>query len=346
MPKKEKITVLVTGVGAMGVGEGIIKCLKSKKNKYEIIATNIDHNAPLMFRADTGYIVPPASDPEYIKRLLEICKKEDVQVLIPGSEAELKIISRNRELFGKERILLLINTQNAIDIGFDKWKTYEFLSKNNFITPKSTLSLNDFEFFQTTNFPIVVKPREGHGSKYFYIAEDEKEIRFFSEYLTRRKIPYVFQEYVGSPDNEYTIGILSDKKGNIIKSIAMKRLLQGGFSQHVSVDKFEKISKICEDITRKIRSVGPLNVQGRMTEKGFCVFEINPRFSGSAPFRAIIGLNEPDSLIDTFLFNKKRGSFQIKKGVVGMRFLHEIYIDEQILDKKKVSPCGSLGDYL
>jgi carbamoyl-phosphate synthase large subunit len=48
-------------------------------------------------------------------------------------------------------------------------------------------------------------------------------------------------------------------------------------------------------------SVGPLNIQGRLDNGEFVAFEINPRFSGTTPMRAMAGFNEPELLIDWYL---------------------------------------------
>lgn len=341
---RNKLTVLITGVGAMGVGEGIIKCLKMKTDKYRIIATNMDHNAPMLYVVDKGYIVPPSSSETYLYELMSICKKENVDMLIPGSEAELQVIADNRPHFEDENIFLLINSQKTIDIGNNKWETFKFLTKNGFNTPNSTLAIKNQSFFAKNDFPVIVKPLTGHGSANLFIAKTIKEMEFFSNFLKRNNIPHLFQEYIGKPDEEYTVGIISDYNGNIIQTIVMKRLLKNGFSQYVEIINDPLITESCEEIASKLGSVGPLNIQGRLYDNAFFVFEINPRFSGSAPFRALAGLNEPDILIDTIL-NGKIDVIEIKN-LIGMRFLNEMFIEPTELNKNEINNSGTFGDYL
>jgi len=53
--------------------------------------------------------------------------------------------------------------------------------------------------------------------------------------------------------------------------------------------------------------------------------EINPRFSGTAATRALLGFNEPDILIRKYLLKQKVGKIKYKKGLV-LRDLRMVYI--------------------
>src|SRR5699024_10465277 len=46
---------------------------------------------------------------------------------------------------------------------------------------------------------------------------------------------------------------------------------------------------------------GPLNIQGRLTEGGLKIFEMNPRFTGITGLRALMGFNEVESCIVSWL---------------------------------------------
>ena len=75
----ERINVLVTGVGG-GVGQSIIKCLNLARDRragvaYQIMGVDADPLAPGLYRCDKGHIVPGATEPGYIDRLLETDKK-------------------------------------------------------------------------------------------------------------------------------------------------------------------------------------------------------------------------------------------------------------------------------
>ncbi len=125
----KKIRVLITAASGGSVGEQVLESLKMAKTSYYIITTNVDSNKNGLYEADKGYLVPLASNRNYIPHLLEICQKEKVQVIVPGSAPELEIISEHRDEFKRNNILLLINSSKVIEICQDKLKTMDFLKK-------------------------------------------------------------------------------------------------------------------------------------------------------------------------------------------------------------------------
>ena len=60
--------------------------------------------------------------------------------------------------------------------------------------------------------------------------------------------------------------------------------------------------------------------------------EINPRFSGTAAIRALLGFNEPDILIRKYLLKQKIGKIKYKKGLV-LRDLRMIYVSFDKINK-------------
>jgi len=359
MKKNKKISVLLTGVGGGGVGEQILKALRMAKTPYRIIAVDALPVSLGFYNADSHYLVPLASNNNYIEELLKTCRREHVQVLIPGSEPELKKISQNRELFKKNNILLLINDKNVIDLCMDKWETYKFLKKNNLNYPPSYLIEKDIQISQIKKFPVVIKPvREGGGSVNTFVAQDREELRFFVKYILKQKSLPLIQEYIGSPDEEYTVGVLTTFGGKLIGSIALKRQILSGLSNKIKIknrcrdrikgdilalssgvsqgfiDDYLEVRRYAEKIALKLGSKGPLNIQCRKTKKGIFTFEINPRFSGTTSIRALVNYNEPDILIRHELLRKNiKLPVNFKKGIV-MRGLVEKYINFKLANRK------------
>lgn len=343
------ISVLVTGVGGGGLGEQVLKALKLA-GIYRIIATDVLSTSMGFHDANIHYVTPLASDENYIQRILEICKEEDVQILIPGSEQELKKISDNRKSFKEQGVLLLINDAKVINLCMDKWQTNEFFRKNDIKRPFSYNIESEEQLEDIERFPLVIKPvRGGRGSSNVFIAQDKEELQFFVKYIKKQGMIPLVQEYVGSPYQEYTVGVLTDFKGKLLDSIVLKRqilsglssktkvknyhqdkiegdilVLSSGISQGV-IDDYPEISQCAENIALKLGSRGPLNIQCRKTKQGIYIFEINPRFSGTTSIRALAGFNEVDILIrQEFLKEEIKLPIRIKKGIV-MRGVIERY---------------------
>lgn len=347
----ERISVLVTGASGGGVGEQIIKALKLSSLNLEIITTNVNKNSKGLLDGDIGYVVPYASDNEYIPTILNLCNKHNIKVLFPGSEAELTVIGKNREVFKKNGILIPINDEKVIDICTDKTKTMKFLEDNNFIFPKNITIKCENDINKIDFLPVVIKPSiGGGGSKDIMIAQTKEEIEVFCKYLLTIYQEFIVQEYVGTPDSEYTVGVLNTMDGEFINSIAVHKSIETALNNRIKiknktgieelgknlvvssgisegyVDIFPEVTNVCEEIVKKLGAKAAINVQCRLYQDKVYVFEINPRFSGTTSIRALMGYNEPEVLIRKHILGENiEKYFKYETGYVA-RGLNEVII--------------------
>lgn len=350
----ESISVLLTGAGGGGVGESCMQALRLADTQYRIIATDTSPTSKGIYEADKGYLVPSAADPGYLDRISEICKIEKVRAVIPGSEVELyKFVDHCESFESSSGAKLLVNPKRVIEICADKWATYDFLKKHGFAAPKSWLLTGEpSKCLSEVVYPVIIKPVRGAGgSKHSYIAQNEKELSFFISYLRQYGITPLVQEYVGTMDEEYTVGVLIDE-GEVLSSFALRRHLKGALSTRFSakdnkssaiigvstgisqgeVREFPEIRKKCEEIALKLGANGPLNIQCRVQEDEVSVFEINPRFSGTTSIRALAGLNEPDLLIRKKVLKEEVMAPAYNYGVV-VRGLENKFISFDLVEK-------------
>lgn len=311
------IPVLVTGTGGGGVGESCAQALRLARTRYRIIGTDASPHSIGIYAADRGYLVPAAQEPGYINRMIKICRKEKARALIPGTEPELMIISKNRDTFEKMGVLPLVNSPEVIDVCQDKWKTFLALKRLGLNTPKSAVVKGGRAPGGKWRFPVILKPyRGGGGSKWTFLARNHRELEFFIKYLHGQRVEIMAQEYLGSADEEYTVGVLTDmENGSLISSICLKRRVAGALSARFGircgrsvrtvssglsqgeVGDYPDIRRYAEKVALRLGSRGPLNVQCRRTSGRIYIFEINPRHSGTTALRAMAGINEPDILI-------------------------------------------------
>lgn len=352
MRRTERITVLITGVGGGGVGEQVMKSLQLRGDRYKIIGTDMTRFSLGMYRGiyrvDTKYLLPPAGDDSYLDKLLEACDKEGVQVLVPGSEPELRAISKQRQRFTGQGILLLINTQEVIDRCMNKWETHQWLGEHGFRSPDSCLP--DGANASSVELPAIVKPAVGGGGSFnCYMAQDMDELLFFIDYIRKQGIQPIVQKYMGAVDSEYTVGVLTDMvSGELLGSIALRREIMSGLSNRMRMPArygkgvlvvssgisqgefrdYPQIRRECERIALAIGSRGPMNIQCRVHEGAVYTFEINPRWSGTTCLRTLAGRNEPDILIRRHLLGDNTPLVKYKEGLA-LRGLTDTYIPER-----------------
>lgn len=322
-----RYNVLITGTGGCGVGEGLYKSLQPITD-YNLFACNNSDNSLFLFnRITNSFIIPSANHPNYIDYVLNICLENKINIVIPGSEQELITLIESIELFTKKGIIILSNTYDIIKTFDNKWETFLKLSELGIKTPDTTLSIDDQTFLKNNHFPYIIKPIIGNASKNVFIVNNHEELLCISKYMKLKGIPFILQEYIGSSNDEYTISVISDINGNYLGSIVLKRILSGGFSQYIICEDYNDIDIQAIEISNKLLSKGPLNIQCRIVNGLINVFEINPRFSGTSPFRALLGFNEADILIKKILENKTiYDKSKLKINYFGVRgFIENVY---------------------
>lgn len=332
--------VLVTSAGGT-VAEGIIKSLKLANKemdnnqakdiptpvKYRIIATDKNNLAAGLYRTDKAFVVPAAQSSSYIDSIIEICRQQNIDAIFPGSDDELQVLADSETRINDEsEAVLLANPSPVISVARDKWKVFDFLTKNNLPTAATCLPECAEEFVKEFGFPIVVKPRQGYSSINHHVAYDYDDMEYAKRSIRRSGWSPILQEFLPNHEEEYSSGITIDHKGkNVLSSIAMRRILKCGETYKAIVDDFLEIRKSAETIATKIGARGPINVQCRMQRGEPKVFDINPRFSGSCPIRSVAGINEPDIVFRNFVLHETFTSDQIKR-LICMRYWNEVYL--------------------
>lgn len=357
----DAVTVLITAVGGGGVGEQTLKALRISGG-YRIVGADVRARCAQFALVDVPITLPAASSPDYLEALLRVSSRLGVQAIFPGSEAELKVMSDQRSVLLAAGIFLPINPKTVIDTCMDKVATAEFLAGNGFAAPR-TMRVHALEDLAAVDhFPVVLKPASGGGgSRDVYIAQTSRELELIGEYILARETDVMVQEYVGTPEDEYTVGVLHDMDGNFVNSIGLRRLLQGqlharvrvpnrtGRSElgpslvissgvsHGYVDQFPEVTRTCERMAAALGSRGPLNVQCRLVDGEVQVFEINPRFSGTTSIRAMVGFNEPDLLLRRHLLGEALTvRFPYEPALVLRSLTEDIVADREAADWRQV----------
>ncbi len=326
------IPVLVTGTGQLGVGEGIVQCLRlAPGDPYSVIAANVDTNASSLFTSAYSTLLPPATHDAYVERVLRVCKERNVRFLIPGSEPELRVLADGGEVFESIGCSLLANPADVVAVGDDKMATHDFLSRYGIPTPRSSRDVSASAASEL-GWPVVLKPYSGGGSKNVFLAHSPAELEALTRLMEVRSVRVFLQEYIGSPDVEFTASALMAPDGTLIGSFAARRTLSGGATATVEVHDFPEVRAVAERVAEQLKATGPINIQARVHDGEVSVFEINPRFSGSAPFRALCGFNEPHLLIQKIL-NGSVGYAPPKVGVLGIRSFHHSLFALNLLDQ-------------
>jgi carbamoyl-phosphate synthase large subunit len=288
--------ILVTGAGAL-LGQGVLRALHRSSLKATLAAADPSPLSAGLFWTDEAYVIKMASDPAYLDRLSEVLERARPDVLIPGTDVELPILAANRERLESEfGMHVLVSDSRVVAIADDKFLTAKFLRDAGFSPPESALP-EDREaveaLIERLGFPLVVKPRIGARSVGVSLVRDETEMH---DAIAGRE-GLVIQECVGDESQEYTSSVLVFD-GLAHASIVMRRDLRDGNTYRAFSGAYDGLNEQVKAFGVALQPYGPANFQFRVDSDGRArVFEINGRFSGATPLRALVGFNEVEMCI-------------------------------------------------
>lgn len=322
MNKSGLINILVTGGGAL-LGQSIIRSLQKSKFKSKIFLGVADPD-PLsvgLYWADRSHNIPLAKNIDFISEIYKLIKDNRYELVIPGTDAELEILSRHKDyILKKFNCIVLVSSEEVINISNDKYQTYKFLRKNKFNPPNSCIPENLDEFIKKNKPPYIIKPRQGARSLGVYKIDHIVELK---KIIKKTSNP-IIQECISNKNLEYTAGSLVFNN-KCFGAIIMKRDLKDGNTYRAWTEKSHKLEQFIADVSEMLNPYGPCNFQFRLDNKlQPRIFEINARFSGTTFFRTKSGFPEVEMVIK-YLILKKDISKDINIIDIGfLRYWNEI----------------------
>lgn len=321
-----KMNVAVTGVGG-GIGQSIIKSLQN--TEYKLIGIDGDPLGAGLYATEKSYLGLYANDPKFVNKIIDICRKEDCHVVIPGLDVELIPFAENIDIFKSNEITPIVSSPNVIKIADDKLETSKFLEANGFPYIE-TYTLKEYNY--ELGFPIILKPKRG-GARSIgtFLIKDQKELDNQVKSLNIKN--YIVQKYIEG--EEYTCGTvtLSDK---CVGVILMKRELRSGDTYKAFVIKNRNLSNFLEEVIDKLKPFGACNIQLRIKDKIPYIFEINARCSGTTASRSLAGFNEPKMVCDYLYKGVKNPQYEIREIAI-LRYWKELIVTYEQINKIKAN---------
>lgn len=338
------LTVLVTAAGAQFM-PGLSNCLKDNgERNVRIIGTDMSLDKTVLQMVDACYIVPGANDPTYIDRLLEICEKEKVDVLMPFMSAELiPIIDRKKE-FEELGVKVSVSDRNSVEITTNKYKFYKFLKDNGIKTPKFSRVTKSSELKEACvecGYPdnaVCVKATELSGSRgiriinpnlsKFDILFGEKPNSFFTTFdelqatlNEKEEMPEMMaMEYL--PGEEGSVDLIADNGKILYMAYRESNVNLHSIPQVATLTHNEEAYEIAEKVISALKLTGNADLDFKQDKDGHPVLmEINPRIAATMQIFKAGGLNLPYLRIKQLL-GEELPEVEIKTGIrMKRRFL-------------------------
>lgn len=349
-----EIRVLLTASGGIHT-LGVIDCLRNnyEKRKFKIICTDIVEKQLLRNKSDGFYVVPKGNSKKFINEILKICKKENIDIIIPGNAEEILSISKNIKLFNSKGIQTTISNFNNLNIILNKEKIYSKLEK---------IGINVPEYYRVKNFKgflnaikklgypqkdICFKPskysqsggtrgfrilRKKNSAKKILLHErpDSIEIDFETTKIALKNTgPFdlLVMEYLSG--DEFSTYVFAEK-GTMYYCVSnLREKLERYYSFEAKTQQNEKIEKMCEKIVSELELSSNVNIQFKNTKDNIPkLIEINPRIGGTVILPSVSGINLPYLAIKQCL-GEKFSITKKSKETKMIRYWKELFIQNE-----------------
>ena len=301
-------TILVSGASGI-IGYGILKSLRQSHPECRLIGTTVYERSAAQAFCDVFEKAPLTNHESYIRWLVDLIKKHNVSVVIPGIEADVITWSEHRAAIEQSGALVLLNNPDLIRLCSDKWLFYQCLIKNN--SPYAIPTSLEFDE-KLHQFPLLLKPRMGSGSKGIKIVKNIDELK---EYLSGFGPGMMIQPLIGTVEEEYTTSAFFDRNSQLCAFNTLKRKLsQTGFTESAETVEVDGIHDALLHLGKIFMPVGPTNFQFRVDGGQLKLLEINPRISSATSLRTAFGYNESAMSVELLLHDRVPSQPLLKRG--------------------------------
>ena len=317
MSQFRDITVLMSASSSPSM-PGMIKCFKNvKERNIRVVGVDMSDDPSAKFMVDAFYQVPAASAPNYADIMLDICKKEKVDVYFPNVSAEVSAVVARKDEFEALGVKLSVSNMESVAISNNKLKTYEALEKAGIPVPRyyGVHTVEDFvegmKYMGYPEKPVCIKIVDGSGSRGVRIIDStksrydifvkEKPNSFYISYddmlsmLQSAPEPLhemMLVECMHGP--EFTVDLLAEK-GKALYIVGRNNVDSLMSIAQASVLQYDELAyKVSEQVIDLLKMDGNVGFDFMRNDKEEAVLmDINPRTTATISIMAAGGVNLP-----------------------------------------------------
>lgn len=312
MEKLNDITVLTSACGSPTMG--CVGFKKVKERDIRVVGVDMSSDPSLKYLVDVFYQVPPVSDKSYIDVILDICRKEKVDIYFPNISSEVTKVAERRSEFDEIGVIVSISNLESVSIANNKLHTYQTLEKAGIPVPKYYGVHNVEDFIKGCKYmgyperPVCIKIVDGSGSRGVRIIDasksrydifaNEKPNSFYTSYDDMLSIlksadklrEMMLVECMHGP--EFTVDALSDN-GKVLYIAGRENVVSLMSIAMESVVKTDPMAeKIARDVIAFLKMDGNVGFDFMRNDKEEPVLmDINPRSTATIDLFTAAGMN-------------------------------------------------------
>ena len=214
--------ILVTGAGGPA-GINFISSLRIAPEQMFIVGTEANQHFIHLATTDKKYVIPRATEPDYISKLNEIIHKEKIEFLHAQPDIEVEVVSANRE---KLDTPVYLPSKKAVAACQDKLESARLWKKHSipvaeFIEIRVESDID--RAFEELGSPIWIRATHGAGGIGSTSASNRQTATSWINYWKSRKAGYKFIAQQHLPGRNLAFHSLW-KDGELVTSMARERI--------------------------------------------------------------------------------------------------------------------------
>ena len=278
------MNILITNIGRKVYFAEFLINLKNKfKNLNIHLADNDDFAAAQNCGKTKNHKIPLVSggSRKYLNAIKKIILKNRINLIIPLTNHDLKILSLNKEKLRKYNCEVLIPSYNLVKKLLNKELSHHLCKEKKINVPNTYFNIKEFGVKKNNLF--IKKYKLGSASTGMSIIKKIKKNHFYNNYFV--------QDFIRG--QELHFDILNDFKGNYLASCVKKKIqMRDGETHKAEVLYNKKFENLAKRISKAFGHVGNLDCDAIINNSGTVFFlDFNPRFGGAYPFTHMAGLN-------------------------------------------------------
>ena len=205
---------------------------------------------------------------------------------IPTVDSELLAVASAEEAFASAGVRLLVASPRTLTICLDKLALLRTCADT---VPVGRYAALDSAFTpEHWDFPLIVKPRSGSGSRGIEIVRSSGQLVGHP-----RDGRMLVQEFL--PGEEYSVDVLAGRDGRIVATVPRLRLkVDSGIAVTARTLHDPELEDFARRVATRIGLCYTANIQFRRDAHGTPVLlEVNARFPGTMPLTVHSGVNMP-----------------------------------------------------
>jgi len=171
------LRILVTACGAPGTA-ALLRALRGNgEREVQLIGCDMQERAIGRLLCDVFRQVPPGSSPIFAEAVLELCRRERVDAVLPQSSHDLPGLAAAKATFAERGVVVLVSSPEAVRIANDKAACYALLDELGVRAPGWRRVRGGRELARAAaelgypHEPVCFKPVSSSGSRGFRILD-------------------------------------------------------------------------------------------------------------------------------------------------------------------------------